>query len=439
MRRIIFIALALILSLSASGCGSAATPLTATLQASTTATSSQTPSPVPTPSITHSVTPSLPVAKRKLTIALFDGPVEYQKATSDQWVVPQTGQWIFEGDQLRTAQNAYVSVQINDRSGFILGPQSQVSIGEFSLDFENPHTTLDLQSGSLLAVVAEKNLGNGVFLIKTDQADAAIAASQPASLSQDSGLASPIGFPADETGSMIVKIQPGAAPEDSATQVGCLSGKGTVSIPNGKQTALQAGEYVEVAAGSDSPQPIPTDLQGEANQLGSLKLGALINILTGIPPATPATSTATITPIRTFTPSKTGQKPTKTPILGTPMPVPTHRITTPDPNATPRPDGLTPEEAANAGHHKYFYKCLASGTCGCSSPTFTLDPTITFTTNSVTLEGNNVFITFPKQMPNTYVSINGNTVMVIVFYIDGFEYNVTKNGQTCLYQDYFLP
>jgi len=74
------------------------------------------------------------VAKRKLTIALFDGPVEYQKATSDQWVVPQSGQWIFEGDQLRTAQNGYVSVQINDQSGFILGPQSQVRIDEFMLD-----------------------------------------------------------------------------------------------------------------------------------------------------------------------------------------------------------------------------------------------------------------------------------------------------------------
>jgi hypothetical protein len=121
------------------------------------------------------------------------------------------------------------------------------------------------------------------------------------------------------------------------------------------------------------------------------------------------------------------------------VPVPTHRLVTPDPNSTPRPDGLTPEESANAGHHKYFYKCLASGPCGCSSPTFTLDPAITFTFNSVTLEGEGVSITFPKQMPNTYVLINGNTITVVVFYIDGFEYTITKTGKPCLHQDYFLP
>lgn len=436
MRRMILIAMALVFSLVSTGCGSAATPLPATPQMS--ATPSQTPSPVQTPSIPSSSTPSFPNAKRKLTIALFDGPVEYLKATSNKWVVPQTGQWIFEGDQLRTAQNSYVSVQINDQSGFILGPQSQVSIDEFTLDFENSRTTLNLQSGSLLAVALKKNLGMGGFEIITAQADVAITASQPASLSQGVGLASLIDFPADDTGSLIVKIQQGTKPEETKTQVGCLSGNATVRLPNDKQTALQAGQYIEVVAGSGSFQPISPDLQEEASHLGAMKLDVLINILTGIPPVTPFTSTASITPSRTLTPTKTGQTSTRTPILSTPVPVPTHRITTPDPNATARPDGLTDEEAANAGHHKYFYKCLASGSCGCSSPTFTLDPTITFAFNSVTLEGNSVSITFPKQMPNTYVLINGNTITVVVFYIDGFEYTVTKSGKTCMYQDYFL-
>jgi hypothetical protein len=266
----------------------------------------------------------------------------------------------------------------------------------------------------------------------------AITASRPASLSQGGGLVSLINFPADDTGSMIVKIQPGTKPEESKTQVGCLSGNGTVRLPNDTQTALQAGQYVEVEAGNDSFQPIPPDLQEEANHLGALKLDVLINILTGIPPVTPFTSTVSFTPSRTFTPTKTGQTPTRTPILNTPVPVPTRRISTPDLNATARPDDLTDEEAANAGHHKYFYKCLASGSCGCSSPTFTLDPTITFAFNSVTLEGNSVSITFPKQRPNTYVLINGNTITVVVFFIDGFEYTVTKSGKICMYQDYIL-
>ena len=437
MRRMIFIALAWMFSLISAGCGSAATPLPATPLMSVTL--SQTSSPVPTPSITHSSTPSFPIAKMKLTIALFDGPVEYLKATSNKWVVPQTGQWIFEGDKLRTAQNSYVSVQINDQSGFILGPESQVSIDEFTLNFENPRTTLNLQAGSLLAVALEKSLGTGVFEIKTAQAGVAITAGRPASLSQGGGLASPINFPADDTGSMIVKIQPGTKPEESKTQVGCLSGNGTVRLPNDKQTALQAGQYVEVEAGNDSFQHIPPDLQEEANHLGALKLDVLINILTGIPPLTPLTNTPSITPSRTYTITSTASNQTKTAVIPTPVPVPTHRLVTPDPNSTPRPDGLTPEESANAGHSKYFYKCLASGPCGCSSPTFTLDPAITFTFNSVTLEGDGVSITFPKQMANNYVLINGNTITDVVFYIDGFEYTVTKSGKTCLYQDYFLP
>ena len=377
--------------------------------------------------------------QRWMTVAYIEGAVELQETIEGEWHELSVGQVLSPNASLRTAANSLLHVEINEGSAFLVGPESLLSISQFSPGLENTLTTLDLQQGGVFAVSMNSSMGSsGSFEIKTAALTLSIASPQ-VSVLRLHGLASPAQMPSGYIGSGFVTIVEGKTPQEAATQVGMVSGNGTITFPGGDTRLAQTDEYIEVNNNTQEITIIPPELMEEAARLGVYYLPRLIYLLTGTPAATPSASSTSIpkTATATWTPFPTFEKPTQT---TTANPLPTHRSYTPDAKWTPGADGLSLEEIANSGSHIYSHSCISFGDCICS-PDSSVPGNITFSANSVTLfaeEAGTESISYYKSAPNVYSLSQGMMEATITFYIDGWDFVVNKNGGACSYQTFLM-
>jgi len=375
--------------------------------------------------------------QRWMTVAYIEGSVEVQETANGAWQAVSVGQRLPPDCSLRAAVDSLLQVTINDGSAFIAGPESLLTVDQFSPELENTLTTLNLQQGGVFVVAAGSSLGSsGSFNVKTVALMLSITGPQTGAL-RGHGLAMPY-LPSGYVGSGIVTIVKGKTPSEAATQVGMMSGNGTLTFPGDNTRSLQVEQFMEVNHADGSIQTIPADLVDDAWRLGVYYLPVLIHLLTGTPTVTP---TATVTPLpstatATWTPFPTYEA---TVVTSTPNPLPTHRAFTPNPNWTPGADGLTQAESANAGSHPYVRSCVPSGDCICSGDAYTVG-NITFTNDSVMLEpeAGAGSITYSKVSDNTYALQQGEMSATITFFIDGWDFVVTKNGAACSFQTFLL-
>jgi hypothetical protein len=376
-----------------------------------------------------------------MAAAEVGGVVEVQSMGGTTWQALSRGQKVVLGDQIRTGEAAYVLLQLNDQSSYVVGPDSLAAVARMSPGFENPTTILWLKAGSALATAQEPRLRGGALEIETPRAILSITA--PAtSGARPPKLASLVRFPSGYVGSGVVTIQPGVSADQARTQVGCLSGSCTVSVvKSGTSTKLDLSQYVEITLEDALPQPIPPELAAEAQRLGAYTLPQLIALLTGTPPAL-ATLAATATPAATvqatWTLMPTLPGATATPTL---VPLVAHQAATPDPNWS-SPDGLTPEEFANRGTHVFSHTCRPYNKCVCSENQDTPEITLAFDRSGVTLSGvgggTAGAITYPKAGPNLYALKAQGLEAALTFYVDGWDFVVTKNGAACSLQTFML-
>ena len=417
---------------------SAPTPLTA----ATLTPTALAPSPKPTSSPSAVPTPS-PSPAREMAAAEVGGLVEMQLAGSTSWQALPRGQKLGVGDQLRTGEGAFVLLRLTDQSSYVVGPESLAALERLTPGLADPTTTLFLQAGSALAVAQQTRLGNGAFEIKTPRLIVSLIAPRTSSHGAPK-LASLVNFPSGYVGSGIVTIEPGVPADQARTQVGCLSGNCSVTLAKtGTSSRLDFNQYVEITVGDpDNLRPIPPELQAEAQRLGAYTMSQLIALLTGTPPAlvrVPPKVTATVTPPATWTAFL--MLPEATATL-TPLPVTKHRAATPDPNWTPPMAGLTPEENANLGAHVFDHTCRPYGKCVCSESGDTPKIAVAFDQSGVTLSGGDGgaagAITYPKVGPNLYTLKSQGLEASLMFFIDGWDFVVTKNGAACSLQTFLL-
>ena len=378
-------------------------------------------------------------SQRWMTVTYIEGVVEFQEAAEGEWLELNVGQVLPPNASLRTAADSLLHVEINEGSAFIVGPESLLLISQFSPELENTLTTLDLEQGGVFVVSMNSSIGSsGAFKIKTVTLTLSIAGPEGKALNSR-GLASPIKMPSGYVGSGFVTILEGKTPQEAATQVGMVSGNGTITFPGGDTRLAQIDEYIEVNNNTQEITIIPPELMDEAARLGVYYLPRLIYLLTGTPAATPSASSTSPpkTATATWTPFPTFEAPTQT---TTANPLPTHRSYTPDVKWTPGADGLSPEETANSGSHIYSHSCISFGDCICS-PDSSVPGNITFSADSVTLyaeEAGTDSISYYKSAPNVYSLSQGMMEATITFYIDGWDFVVNKNGGACSYQTFLI-
>jgi hypothetical protein len=169
------------------------------------------------------------------------------------------------------------------------------------------------------------------------------------------------------------------------------------------------------------------------------------------PDCTPRNPLPSAQPTATPAASRATTKPTALPALPTPFavatssagrsgdPIPTpFALRTPNPNGTTGPDGLTPEERANAGSHAYDFGCGATNGCECNREAAGATFTIAFTRDTVTLTVGTDSITYQRTGPNTYEWKQGTTVAIITFSLDGWTFDTRKGGAACVIQTFRL-
>lgn len=106
--------------------------------------------------------------QRWMTVVYTEGLVEAQENSGGEWQALNTGQRVAPGASLRTATGSLLHVEINDGSAFIAGPESLITVAQFSPELENTLTTLDLQQGAVFVVAMNSSMGkSGAFEIKT--------------------------------------------------------------------------------------------------------------------------------------------------------------------------------------------------------------------------------------------------------------------------------
>ena len=436
----------LILAL-ASACAPAAPtqpPVTATVASPTSLPATATRAPSPSPSLLAtatspaSATPAATAttnATRQMVAEELGGQVEVQRGGAGDWLSLARGEGVVVGDQLRTGEEAYVLLRLTDRSSYVLGPDSLALVERLTPGSSDPLTTLFLQAGSALAVAPEAPLGAGAFEIRTQRLTFSLTATRLGRRP----VFKLARFPSGYVGSGVVTIEPGVPSEQAATTVGCLSGNCSVNAAQtGKLTLLELNQYA-VIENSGMAKPISGELLEQAKRLGVYNIDLLIGLLTGTPPAVPTHKAPTATPtpkgtLWTPLPTLAGATPS-----ATPPPAVTHRVATPDPNWTPALSGMTAEEYANAGQHRFDHTCRPAGKCICSESGDTPTITLTFDPDGVKLSGGGAdSMTYPKLEPNVYRLKTARMEATLQFYIDGWDFVVTQDGAACSFQTFLL-
>lgn len=229
-------------------------------------------------------------------------------------------------------------------------------------------------------------------------------------------------------------------PEEAKSKTGMVTGNGTLTLPGkNSNTSLHLEQYYVVDHQSDIVV-YPGSLIETAAELGIKDISWLYAHLTSTPAAsrTPPT-TPSVTPARpTWTPFPSAETPTVD--SASPDILPTHIPFSPGADWMPQVDGLTPQESANSGAHHYSGKGVAFGDCVFTGADADQLGNITFTSTSVILSSSDGTsgITYSQVGPNVYTVEEGEMVAIITFYMDGFDLDVTKDGQYCSKQVFTL-
>ncbi len=328
---------------------------------------------------------------RSMTAVEIAGTAEIRLADEDDWNELKAEDVIAIGSTLRTSDDGYIHLSINDGTHIGLSPGTEVQLTELSLKMQNPTTEFELLNGDFFVVVT-KALGSGHFTVNTELGRASIVGSVMSVIYDETGRVINIlcyeGEAEAERGIGAVSLKSGNAATGSGD--GSQFTTQPISVVQAQKTAKDTcwwtkdGHkiYPEQYAPSPSPKKTPKPTPASSPT-----------------PAPAATPEVTIAPTATATPPMQTLRPTLAPEKGT---------------------LLSPEEASNEGTYSYSFS--ASYKNGASGPTSgTLEITVEFSGNQVSLTSGGQSNTFYKVAENTYEAADeSGYVTVMEFTATGF-------------------
>lgn len=374
-----------------------------------------------------------------MTIEDISGTAEVKETEPGKWQKVSKGQMIVPGSTIRTGSDSYILVKTNDNSAFELGNNTTIKITQFSETLSNPVIQIEIIEGGGFFAASQETLQKRSYSVSSPVMTASLVLTKETRKIR--GFAAPVRLGnSGYIGSIIVKIEKGETTQEAATKVGVVSGNGTITLPGTRNSQqLQLEQYVEIDHQTSEVLIIPVSILEEAKKMGITNLNWFISMTT--PTSEPTkTTTRTLPPVpATWTPFPTFDQLTA---ASTYSPLPTHLVSTPSPDFTPAPDGLTQAESANAGIHKYSAFGVAYGKCVYSGYGDENKGSFTFTTSGVTLAsvdgGGSLF--YAKISENHYQlrDAQQGVETTIIFYIDGWDMVVTKDGEACSHQTFLL-
>lgn len=316
---------------------------------------------------------------RLMSVNMAVGAPETLAQNGGDWIAAKVGVVLKPGDSLRTGENTWTRVDINDGSIISLAPETEIRLVELSNEMDNPETLLELVDG-MVYVEVTKALGSGHFVVQTRIASASVVGSEMA-VSYDS--------------------------EENNFEVGCIDGNVHANIGNAADQSTQVlhGGDVVGLSGDNAKNEFSSRPMDEMDrqQYASLTWwggegtpGMIVRRKSPTPtntrlPTQKASSTSQPTEAietATITAAEVIQKET---------PLPTIEVT----EGTP----LTAEELAVSGNHNYTFSAVYSGNC--SGPAGgTMNITIDFKGNQALFSGEGQTSSFSKVGDNTYQAVD---------------------------------
>lgn len=343
---------------------------------------------------------------RQMNISMFEGQPEIMQKGSSDWQLIKEGMLFRPGDSVRTQDDEYIWMEINDGSRFGLGQGTEAKLLTLSSSHEDPVTLIDLSDG-IVFVIVTKSLGKGGFEVQTPLITAGVVGSKMAvdydsakSTAQIACLEGTVtGKYGDDT----------ASPQVSSNYIlgvslGSHTGEFNSSIYEARSTDEVYNEFSYfdsryVSSYSKTQDPLYT-----ATSLMRTQLAREKTLAAKITPT--ITSTSTLTPLPSHTPTAYGVFPT-----------PTIRFTLMPTLAVDPSEELSPAELANIGSHNYHKVAAYSG--GCSGPAEADETlTITFEHGTMSIAGS---LTLYKVAPDTYQAVNDGDSLTVTLNLNGFH------------------
>lgn len=352
--------------------------------------------------LTSCSSPAVEETSRQMIALIYTGQPEILRNGEANWQILEHRTAILPGDTIRTGDDTWVYLEINDGSLVGITPNTQASLITFSSAIQNPVTLLDLADG-LVYVRVTKELGSGSFKVHTPVLTGSIVGSKMA-VQYISSLNT-----ADITcfeGKVNAEIN--YNPQESPLSCNLISGVKLSSSSTDEVTVKKCQnpapvQRYELDAYSDWEEiyiKIEWMRQTEAARVQTLTKAARYT-------KTP-TPTEAVQPTQTPLPSST---PT---ITATPSPALRPTITV-DPDAP-----LSSAEQANSGTHNYTYTASYSGKCSGPASGEIYQMQIRFEGNQVILSNANQRSQFAKVDENTYQASEGVDIITMTFTEDGF-------------------
>lgn len=352
--------------------------------------------------LTACSSPAVEESGRQMIALTYKGQPEILRNGEANWQTLEHRTIIQAGDTIRTGEDTWVYLEINDGSLVSITPNTQASLGTFSGAIQNPVTLFDLAEG-LVYVRVTKELGNGSFKVHTPVMTGSIVGSKMAVQYISSlNTADITCFEGD------VNAEIDYNPQESPLSCHLISGVKLSSSSDDEWTVKKCQnpapvQRYELDAYSDWEE-IYIDLE-----LMRQTEAARVQTLTKV-----ARYTKTPTPTKAVEPTRT-PLPTSLPTI-TDTPAPALRPTiTVDPHAP-----LSSAEQANSGTHNYTFTASYSGNCSGPASGEINQMQIRFEGNQVILTDGTQQSQFAKVDENTYQASDGVDIVTMTFTEDGF-------------------
>ncbi|KPL74838.1 hypothetical protein ADN00_13450 [Ornatilinea apprima] len=346
--------------------------------------------------------PAVEASSRQMVALTRSGQPEILRNGEANWQILEHKTIIQPGDIIRTGEDTWVYLEINDGSLVGITPNTQASLVTFSTSLQDPITLFDLADG-LIYVRVTKELGGGSFKVHTPVMTGSIVGSKMA-VQYISSLNT-----ADITcfeGNVNAEID--YNPQESPLSCHLISGVKISTSTKDEWTVKKCQnpapvQRYELDAYSDWEE-MYIDLEF-MRQTEAARNQTLTKV---------ARYTKTPTPTEAVEPNQT-PLPSSTPtITATPAPVLRPTITV-DPDAP-----LSSAEQANSGTHNYTYTASYSGNCSGPASGEINQMQIRFEGNQVILASGNQQSQFAKVDENTYQASDGVDIVTMTFTEDGF-------------------
>ncbi len=345
---------------------------------------------------------------RQMSVVMIQGEPEILRKDTTEWKPLLEGSIINAGDQLRTGENEYIWMEINDGSVVGLGKETLAGLVTLSRSMTNPVTLIDLSEGMFFVTVT-KALGKGSFKVQTPIVTGSVVGSKMA-VNYDKSKSTA------EIACLEGTVEGEYGDDTKSPQVdsGYILGLSIGTIEKGFNAdiykARPADEVYNEFSWFDSRYKSPYDKTWDPIYTGTS--------LTQTQLAINQTKQARITPSLTLEPTNTSMlPPTTATVTPTPKPGQVGRPTIMvGPNET-----LSPEEAANSGWHDYNLAATYSGECYGAPTGFFPQMFIEFEGNQVTLSSSGQESVFYKVDSNTYQGVDPEGSFVnFIFTSTGF-------------------